>query len=442
MKTNVPLRDRGDRRNARRASLRRRCLVAAPLTSLAVMGTSLAQPAGEPLQLQIENQRVRLEALHRRLLEQEGALRETRGALEAQRREIEAQLGLVRGRGPSDAPGAPAAVAQAAPSNPPTSPAGGPVGQAPNPKDQRPIDVAPIFQQPGVLTARGKLLIEPSLQYAHSNDNRVAVLGYSVLNVVLIGALDIRRVTRDTWTGAVTTRYGLSNRSELELRLPYVYRHDQTVTRPATNTGSTSDEFFEASGKHIGDFEMTGRMQLNEGGGDKPYYVGSLRVKSRTGLSPFNLRTDASTNLQTELPTGSGFFGIQPGVTVLIPSDPAVFFGGMSYMYNIARDPGGGVGRVTPGNIFGFNMGMGLALNERATFSIGYDHAVVGKTHQTNPDAATVRLGQSTTAQLGTLLFGVSYRLNQNRTINLSLGLGVTREAPDLQLTLRMPTLF
>ena len=94
------------------------------------------------------------------------------------------------------------------------------------------------------------------------------------------------------------------------------------------------------------------------------------------------------------------------------------------------------------GNIFGFNFGMGLALNERATFSIGYDHNVVAKAHQVDPDSALVRLGQSATAQLGTLLFGLAYRTEARRNFNLSLGVGVTRDAPNLQLTVRVPTTF
>ena len=34
---------------------------------------------------------------------------------------------------------------------------------------------------------------------------------------------------------------------------------------------------------------------------------------------------------------------------------------------------------MAPGGIFGFNFGMGLGLNEKSSFSIGYDHASVGR---------------------------------------------------------------
>ena len=84
--------------------------------------------------------------------------------------------------------------------------------------------------------------------------------------------------------------------------------------------------------------------------------------------------------------------------------------------------------------IWGFNFGMGLALSEKASFSIGYDHSSVGKTEingLTAPDAVRV--------QLGTLLLGYSYRLDAKRTINVSLGAGLTTDTPDVTLTFRMP---
>jgi hypothetical protein len=44
--------------------------------------------------------------------------------------------------------------------------------------------------------------------------------------------------------------------------------------------------------------------------------------------------------------------------------------------------------------------------------------------------------------QLGTLLIGYSYRLNAKRTVNVAVGAGVTRDTPDVSLSLRMPISF
>lgn len=43
------------------------------------------------------------------------------------------------------------------------------------------------------------------------------------------------------------------------------------------------------------------------------------------------------TGLPLDLPTGSGFYSVRPSLTWLFPSDPAVFFGSVSYPHNLAR---------------------------------------------------------------------------------------------------------
>jgi hypothetical protein len=47
------------------------------------------------------------------------------------------------------------------------------------------------------------------------------------------------------------------------------------------------------------------------------------------------------------------------------------------------------LGDVNPGGVFGFNFGMGLAINERSFVRIGYDHSSVGTTSFSGATAAT-----------------------------------------------------
>jgi hypothetical protein len=367
-------------------------------------------------------------------------------------------LGGMRGTGAADAPqaGLPAPVTgSSAPvadgNRPPASSQPDAVGHAPE-QAQRTPEVAPIFETPGVLTPRGKVIFEPSIQYGYSSSNRVALVGYTVIPAILIGLLDVREVKRNSTTGAATFRYGVGNRFEVEAKIPYVYRSDSTVSREIF-TGTAAERAFETSGKGIGDIELGWRYQLNDGGVDKPYYIAGLRFKSRTGRDPFEVVTDCAmrcvgqnvtgTGLPLDLPTGSGFYSLQPSVTWLLPSDPALFFGTFSYTKNFKR---GNIyrtvlngerellGDVDPGSVLGFNVGMGLALNEKASFSIGYDHNSVSRMRQNGQVIpGSVRL------QLGTLLLGGSYRLSNNRTLNLSVGAGLTRDTPDVTLMVRMP---
>ena len=234
-----------------------------------------------------------------------------------------------------------------------------------------------------------------------------------------------------------------------------MYRSDATVSREIF-TGTAVENVFSTSGKGIGHAELGLRYQINQGGPDSPYYVGSLRLKSRTGRDPFDVVTDCTrrcigpnatgTGLPLELPTGSGFYSIQPGLTWLFPSDPAVFFGSVSYLHNVKRRNVSRtvlsgdkefLGDVEPGDIIGFNFGMGLGLNDKASLSLGYDHNSIGRTRQ----AGRVVPG-SVRTQLGTLLLGYSYRISERRSLNLSVGAGITRDTPDVSLTVRLPTTF
>ena len=316
----------------------------------------------------------------------------------------------------------------------------------------RPPEVAPLFEQPGVLTPKGKYVLEPGLQFAYSSSNRVALVGYTVIPALLIGLVDVREVKRNTTTATLSGRTGLTNRLEVEVKIPYVYRADSTVSREIF-TGTAVENVFDTSGKHMGDAEVGLRYQLNKGGPDQAYYVGALRVKSRTGRDPFEVVTDCTrrcigpnatgTGLPLSLPTGSGFYSVQPSLTWLFPSDPAVFFGSVSYLHNfkrnnISRTVLNGeqewLGEIKPGDIAGINFGMGLGLNDKASLSLGYDHASIARTKQ---DGRPVPGGVRT--QLGTLMVGFSYRMSEKRSVNVSVGAGLTRDTPDVSLNVRMP---
>ena len=405
----------------------------------------------DALRHEIGEQSIRLEAMQRELTLQRARLNTL---LDQLGRENLQQ----RGRGTSNAidggaTGTPQpALAESAPVTSPDAGATVPVGIAPQSKARE--QVASIFEQPGVLTQKGHYVLEPSFQYGYSSNNRIALVGYTVIPALLIGLVDVREVKRNTLTAGVTGRIGITNRFEIEARVPYVYRSDATVSREIF-TGSATDRVFNTSGRALGDIELGTRYQFNDGGVEKPYFIGTLRFKSRTGRDPFGVVTDCATRcignttgtgLPLDLPTGTGFYSLQPGLTWLFPTDPAVFFGSFSYTHNFARSNVSRtvlngerelLGTVKPGDVLGTNFGLGLALNEKSTFSVGVDLNSIARTRQNG-----IAVAGSVRTQLATLLLGYSYRLTDRSSMSVAIGAGLTRDTPDLTLNFKLPISF
>ena len=309
------------------------------------------------------------------------------------------------------------------------------VGKAPQPRQSQ-AQISDVLEQQGILTPRGMLVLEPQFQYVNSSVTQVNLEGYTILPALLVGSINIDSVRNDTVTWSLGMRYGITSHFELEARLPFVRSDEQISSRPL-NQGTQENTVTKAWGQGLGDVEMAVHYQFNDGENGWPYFIGNLRVKSDTGRGPFQVPVTPS-GLQLELPTGTGFWGIQPSITFTMPSDPAVFYGSLSYLWNLERKVNiAGRPTISPGNSVGASLGMGLALNENASFSLGYSHNTVSPAQQN---------GQTITGskrlQVGVLLIGVSYRVKQRTTVNFNLGVGVTQDAPNVQVTLSLPLSF
>ncbi|WP_245904667.1 transporter [Billgrantia lactosivorans] len=319
-----------------------------------------------------------------------------------------------------------------------------PVGQAPVEAPPEQPEVQAIADIGGVLTPRGRLVLEPSLQYSHSGVNRLTFRGVEILSTLLIGVFSAEEAERDIWTASLTGRLGVTDRLEMELKVPYVYR-DDTVRATVPTVGNDSfDIDRDLSGNGLGDIEVTARYQLNRGHNGWPFFVGNLRYKSVTGDGPFDIARDAD-GIEQELATGSGFHAIEPSVTALFPSDPAVFFANLGYLYNMSDDVNSRItdeiriGEVDPGDAVRLSFGMAYAINPRASFTLGFKNDFIAKTKTEyfDDDARTTQSSRS--LNVGSLLLGWSYQLNQDVSVNLGLELGVTDDAPNTVLTLRVP---
>ncbi|MGN7930358.1 hypothetical protein [Sphingopyxis sp. 22461] len=346
----------------------------------------------------------------------------------------EAQLDMFRGTGMGQGIAGPALPG---PGSDAVALPDAPVGEAPPPSESTAERVAAVPEGQGVLTRAGNLIFEPSFEYTRSSTNRLVFRGIELIPGIQIGLIEATDADRDTLVGTASLRYGISDRLEAEVRIPYLYRNDRIEVVQQRDEGIVRSIALREDG--VGDAEFSLRYQFNRPVGQKPIFVGTLRVKSDTGKGPFEVGYDEF-GVATGLATGSGFWAVQPGLNFLMPSDPAVIYGGAAYLYHIPRDVNKLVGevligRVDPGDAVSANIGFGFALNPRFSFSLGYRHnyifptkTEIGDTHQ-----------KSNYIHVGSLNFGMSYRLTERDVLNMGFEIGVTEDAPDVSITLRMP---
>jgi hypothetical protein len=324
---------------------------------------------------------------------------------------------------------------QAAPGTPTT-----PVGEAPAEEPTTNLNAALPAENTGVLTRPGHFTIEPSLIYSLSTSDRLVYRGVQIVAGIQIGALEADQAQRNLGSATLTARTGITNRSEIEVQVPYVYRRDVITTLQQYQGAISSTQELNQAG--LGDVEATLRYQLNGAGPKWPVIVANLRAKSDSGSNPYLVPRDQF-GVADGLATGSGFWAVQPSLSFLFVSDPAVLFGNISYLHSFPRtfnrNIGGALlGKVTPGDSPGITGGFGFSLNPQFSFSLGYRHNYIFGT--------TTQLGgttqRSTSLQVGSLLFGTSYAFNSNYSLNAQLEMGVTKDAPDITLTLRSPISF
>ncbi len=307
-----------------------------------------------------------------------------------------------------------------------------PVGEAA--PETRP-EVSVLSDVGGVLTPRGRLVVDPSFEFSHTAVNKFFFSGVQIVDAVLIGAIEATDARRDSFTPSIGARYGVTNRIEVDARVPYSIR-DDVESDPLDASSPLSREL---SANDLGDVEFGAHYQINDGTAGWPYFIGNLRFKTTTGTGPFDVAFD-SQGRQRELPTGSGFYTLEPSVTVLYPTDPVVLFGNIGYAVNLPDDVDKTIGsqffgKVDPGDNLRTSFGIGFGINQQVSMSLGYEHSYVFET-DSEIDGVTVK---SDPAQVGSFLFGLSLAVTDRISTNLNVAVGATEDAPDVRIGISTP---
>jgi hypothetical protein len=281
----------------------------------------------------------------------------------------------------------------------------------------------------GLLLPSGTLEVDNTTSYFSASSDHVSVNGFALLPILVVGDITSQRVRADYLLPSATVRLGLPHKLQMEFIVPYGYEMIRTVD--ALGAQTTVSNF------GLGDIAAGISRQLTSEHGHVPDLLANVRFKSTTGAGAFSLTS-------SEIALGTGFNAIQGNLTMAKSSDPVVFFGNLSYTGNLpanhtisANDPTNPnattIGHFNPGAAMGFQLGSILALNPETSMTVGWDQRFTRSTQLNGVDIPASYLVE------GTLRLGTSYVYAPGRTIDLSFGVGLTPDTPNLQFSVGFP---
>ena len=303
----------------------------------------------------------------------------------------------------------------------------------------------------GVLTPKGQVVIDPSIEYDYWSQNQLGVNGFQIIPGITFGNVFVTRFEQNITTAAVTVRGGVTDRLELNAKIPYVYNSGSTTSLVPLGT-SAQLLSVSANGADLGDVQFGASYQFNSGESGWPIFVGNFLFKTATGTSPFQVPivTTNDPNGQflagtpKKLATGTGFYSLAPSVTVLLPTAPGVLFANLQFQHNLARtqpvqDRAGGPAtpvNLQPGESPAFTFGIGFALNDRAALTLSYQQTHVFTAY------ANGRPITGSSYSFGTFDFGLGYQISQSTRLNLSVGIGTGPNTPAAKVLFELPYRF
>jgi len=348
------------------------------------------------------------------------------------------------------APEGGAAASTAPPAGGEAAPISGP--SAEEQQARQVVETAPTLSSVGgVLTPKGQIVIDPSIEYDYWAQNQLGVNGFQIIPGITFGNVFATRFEQNITTAAVTVRGGVTDRLELNAKIPYVYNAGSTSS--LIPLGSNAQLLsVSANGAGLGDIQFGASYQFNSGENGWPIFVGNFLFKTVTGISPFQVPiiTVNDPNGQflagtpQKLATGTGFYTLTPSLTVLLPTAPGVLFANLQFQHNLSRtqpvqDRQGGPPtpiNLQPGEAPAITFGIGFALNDRAALTLSYQ--------QTHVFTAYAN-GQPITGSpysYGTFNFGLGYQISQSTRLNLSVGIGAGPNTPAAKVLFELPYKF
>lgn len=298
-----------------------------------------------------------------------------------------------------------------------------------------------------------RFTIEPAITYSHFDDARINLTGFLALDSIFLGTISIDDVSADIFSFDVTGRYSFSNRLQVDVNVPYLYRKSAFSSGGAGgNSRGVSEATRSTNG--LGDISVGASYRLLRETSGQPDVVLSARAKIPTGRHPFGVElvevagSEGNLKVPRRLSTGSGVWGASIGLSALKTLDPMVVYGSLTYFRNFARGfsdideaDGDQPGRARLGSAIQFGAGVAFALNEKSSLNFSYTQRLVGKTRIRRADAEWQNVAQSQ-ANVSMLNIGATFSLGSTTTLIANLGVGLTDDSPNMVVSVRVPMRF
>ncbi|WP_261842733.1 transporter [Aliamphritea ceti] len=305
-----------------------------------------------------------------------------------------------------------------------------------------------VLQEEHVLFG-DKFTIEAGFNYSHYDRKDLVLEGFLALDAIFLGDIAVDDVKADVFTFDVTGRYNVTNKWQVGMTIPYVYRN--TNFQRNVSGGVEAD----VSETGLGDISLISAYQLYAETENSPDIVWNTSLKIPTGTDPYGVPsiTKTATNgddltYPSELPTGSGLYSLTTGLSFVKTTDPAILFANIGYTHNfegsfgdISSNPGSQPGKVKLGDSIHYGVGMAFVLNERTSLSMSLSQRISTES-ETQFDGGAKQKVIGSDGNAATFSIGATYALSDKLSMSTSLGIGLTPDAPDFALSMRFPFRF
>ncbi len=356
---------------------------------------------------------------------------------------------------PSSSP-APVPPSQATPSQPPHTDEGyaSTAADAQRAKEEGVTrSVADVKQQNQALFNQ-RLILENGISYNRYDRKQLTLNGFLALDAIFLGNIAIENVESDTLTYNFAARWGLSPRLTLNLDVPYIAR--KTIYQKGGAGGAAAAIAQEqTTGSGLGDVNVSANYKLFGERGHWPETVLNVGVTAPTGQEPFGIPWDVLERdeddyirfaVPREQPTGNGLWQASVGLSAVKTTDPAILFGNIGYVRSFARsfdDIDNNPATVNPGEVrlgdaYYLGAGVAFAFNERTSLSIAFSNRLSARARTRYEGGEWTKLIGSD-GNAASVNLGVTHALSPNATLVSILGIGLTPDAPDFNLTFKLP---